>query len=57
MDVNCLLTDLVLGNKITNVHGQLNDATGTVSAGCSISTSVKPELRRGADGGINACST
>ncbi len=27
-----------------SMHHQLNDATGTVSASCTISTSVKPEL-------------
>jgi hypothetical protein len=47
MDVNGLLTNLVLGNTDANMHHQLNDATVTVSASCTISTSVKPELRRG----------
>jgi hypothetical protein len=38
---------LVLGNNDANMHHQLNDATDTVSASCTISTSVKPEPRRG----------
>jgi hypothetical protein len=40
MDVNGLLTKLVLGNKDANTHHQLNDATDTVSA-----TVVAPSLR------------
>jgi hypothetical protein len=55
MDVNCLLTNIVLGNKDANMHHQLNDATDTVSASCTISASVKPELRRGWKD--DACST